>query len=109
MTAGTDLAYRTDGLRDGAGSAQETADAADGLAGRAAGVVVDAVMFGDVEQAGPVGAALVAARDGVAALAREVQRVHDDLAQRTRWTAVAGEHLTSDTTALARSPSSSVR
>lgn len=64
MTAGTDLAYRTDGLRDGAGSAQETADAADGLAGRAAGVVVDAVMFGDVEQAGPVGAALVAARDG---------------------------------------------
>ena len=109
MTVGTDLAYRTDVLRGAAGSAQIVADAAGGLAGRVAGVVVDAAVFGEVEGSGPVGAALVTARDGVAALARGVQRMHDDLAQRAGWTAVAGDQLTADTTARAASPPSSGR
>ena len=59
-------------------------------------------MFGTVDRAAPVAAALVAARDEIAALAGGVQQVHADLARRAGAVADAGDQLTADTTTLAR-------
>jgi hypothetical protein len=58
--AGVDIGMTVGGLRDGSAAASATADAAGAVVGRLAGVGVDRAAFGQVDQAGPLAAALAA-------------------------------------------------
>jgi hypothetical protein len=52
--------------------------------------MIDAAVFGQVDQVGPLVAALTAVRDDAAELGRQVQARHADLAQRTAGVAAGG-------------------
>ena len=103
MTSGVDLSYVTADVRGGGAAAGATADAAGAVVDLMAKVVVDAAAFGDVDQAGPLAAALVVTRDGFTDLGRRVQVVHADLAQRAAAVAGDGDGLVDATTGRARS------
>jgi hypothetical protein len=103
VTIGVDLCFATDGVRAGAGLSAATAATAGGVADRVAGIVVDAAMFGQVDQAGPLAAATAELRDDAAQLGRQVQARHGELAVRAAEVAGAGEQLVAATAGVAGS------
>jgi hypothetical protein len=99
--AGVDVGFREDGLQHGANAAGDTAAAVAPLVARLAGLTFIAGLFGRVDQAEPLAAALDDARTRFQRLGEQVRDVHAGLAERARSTGRQGDHMVEDTTRAA--------
>jgi hypothetical protein len=99
--AGVDIGLTVGGLRDGSDAASDTADAAGAVVRRLAGVRVDQAAFGQVDQSGPLAAALEALVGDARDVGQRVSDRHADLAQQARAAAGLGTEMVDGTTAAA--------
>jgi hypothetical protein len=97
-----DMGYDAGGMRAGGSQALRAGQTAAGAAGILREVNCPAESLGQVTGAAALAAALVRARDAHAALADRVHTDHVDLNARTGQAAGAGDGLTVDSTAIAR-------
>lgn len=101
MGAGVDIGMTVGGLRDGSDAASATADAAAAVVGRLAGVDLHQTAFGQVDQAGPLAAAVAAVLGDARNVGQRVSDRHADLAERARAASGLGTEMVDATTAAA--------